>query len=88
MAVKLHIYLCDTLTDEIQLKVPDTVVKTQNANVFENLSDTLLNAFSKVRKPDERFTEFKDQLDKFEENITTIEKLHAKLVKIQTGWCG
>ncbi|KAJ3415707.1 intercellular trafficking and secretion [Chytridiales sp. JEL 0842] len=64
--------------------VHEPVAQAQKSNVFENLSDTLLNAFAKVRKPDERFTEFKEQLDKFEGNISTVEKLHAKLVKIQT----
>ncbi|KAJ3196337.1 intercellular trafficking and secretion [Irineochytrium annulatum] len=64
--------------------IPDTVVKGKESHVFENLSDALLNAFSKVRKPDERFVEFKDQLQKFEDNISAIEKLQSKLIKIQT----
>ncbi|KAJ3106720.1 intercellular trafficking and secretion [Phlyctochytrium bullatum] len=64
--------------------IPDTVVKGKESHVFENLSDALLNAFSKVRKPDERFVEFKEQLQKYEDNLTAVEKLQSKLIKIQT----
>ncbi|KAJ3314112.1 intercellular trafficking and secretion [Blyttiomyces sp. JEL0837] len=62
--------------------VPDTVAR--ESHVLENLSDAFLNAFSKIRKPDERFTEFKEQLDKFEDNLITLERLHAKFIKIET----
>ncbi|KAI9031395.1 hypothetical protein DFJ74DRAFT_702404 [Hyaloraphidium curvatum] len=48
--------------------------------VFENLSDTLLNAFSKLKKPDPRFGAFRESLDKLEENLSAVEKLHARLV--------
>ena len=53
--------------------------------VFENLGDALLNAFSKVRKPDERFIEIKENIDKFEENLQTIERLYFKIIKRQSG---
>ncbi|KAJ3101775.1 intercellular trafficking and secretion [Phlyctochytrium planicorne] len=65
--------------------IPDTVVKGKESHVFENLSDALLIAFSSVRKPDERFVEFKDQLQKYEDNLAAIERLQSKMVKIQTG---
>ncbi|KAM0793645.1 hypothetical protein ACM66B_001076 [Microbotryomycetes sp. NB124-2] len=48
------------------------------AGLLDNLSDTLLNAFSKVRKPDERFVELRAQLDQFEEGLTSIERLGAR----------
>ncbi|KAJ3059315.1 intercellular trafficking and secretion, partial [Quaeritorhiza haematococci] len=51
--------------------------------LFENLSDALLNAFSKVKKPDEKFVEFREMIDKFEENLSGVERLHAKLIKYQ-----
>ncbi|KAJ3299302.1 intercellular trafficking and secretion [Borealophlyctis nickersoniae] len=51
--------------------------------VFENLGDVFLNAFSKVKKPDDRFVEFKESIDKFEENLSTVEKLHSKLLRQQ-----
>ncbi|KAJ3213080.1 intercellular trafficking and secretion [Dinochytrium kinnereticum] len=64
--------------------IPDTVVKGKESHVFENLSDALLNAFSKVRKPDERFVEFKEQLQKYEDNLSAVERLQSKMIKIQT----
>lgn len=42
--------------------------------LLDNISDTLLNAFAKVRKPDERFLETRDSIDKFEESLTGIER--------------
>jgi hypothetical protein len=44
-------------------------------SLMDNISDTLLNAFSRVRKPDERFTEMRDEIDKFEEGLQNIERL-------------
>lgn len=49
--------------------VPDA-----GGSLLENLSDTLINAFSRVRKPDERFLEMRDHLDKFEEGLVGIER--------------
>jgi sorting nexin-4 len=43
--------------------------------LLDNLSDTLLNAFTKLRKPDERFVEMRTHLDQFEEGLTSIERL-------------
>ncbi|KAK4057757.1 intercellular trafficking and secretion [Microbotryomycetes sp. JL221] len=48
------------------------------AGLLDNLSDTLLNAFTKVRKPDERFIELRTQLDQFEEGLTSIERLGSR----------
>ncbi|KAI9318375.1 lipid binding protein [Dichotomocladium elegans] len=53
-------------------------------SVFESLSDTLLNAFSKVKKPDDRFVQMKDIIDKFEENLNTIERLYTRVGKRQS----
>ncbi|CAG8601036.1 5027_t:CDS:10 [Funneliformis caledonium] len=52
--------------------------------VFENLGDVLLNAFSRIKKPDERFVEIKESVDKLEENLQTIERLYFKIIKRQT----
>jgi sorting nexin-4 len=48
------------------------------ASLLDNLSDTLLNAFTKVRKPDERFVEMRSHLDQLEEGLTSIERLGAR----------
>ena len=49
------------------------------------MGDALLNAFSKIKKPDERFIEIKENIDKFEENLQTIERLYFKIIKRQSG---
>ena len=48
------------------------------AGLLDNLSDTLLNAFAKLRKPDERFVEMRTHLDQFEEGLSSIERLGAR----------
>lgn len=47
----------------------------QNNGLMDNLSDTLLNAFTKVRKPDERFLTMRENVDKFEERLNVSERL-------------
>lgn len=42
--------------------------------LLDNISDTLLNAFARVRKPDERFVAMKETIDKFEESLNGIER--------------
>lgn len=57
----------------------DGLASTSTAtSLIDSLSDTLLNAFSKVRKPDERFLEVRDSLDKFEESLVAIERTEAR----------
>lgn len=47
-------------------------------SLLDNISDSLVNAFTKVRKPDERFLEMKEGIDKFEEGMSGIERLVGK----------
>lgn len=42
---------------------------------MDSLSDTLLNAFSRVRKPDDRFLSMREGVDKFEESVVLSERL-------------
>lgn len=46
--------------------------------LLDNISDTLLNAFTKVRKPDERFLEMREELDKFEEALGGVDRIEAR----------
>ncbi|KAJ3121015.1 intercellular trafficking and secretion [Physocladia obscura] len=64
--------------------VPEFIAKNGQAHVFDNLSDALLNAFSKIKNPDSKFVEFKEHLDKFQETLISIERLHAKLIKSES----
>ncbi|EGO05328.1 putative sorting nexin [Serpula lacrymans var. lacrymans S7.3] len=43
--------------------------------IIDNISDTLLNAFARVRKPDERFLEMRENVDKFEDGLVLSERV-------------
>lgn len=47
--------------------------------LIDNLSDTLLNAFARVRKPDERFLAMRESVDKFEEGLVVSERLYNRV---------
>ncbi|CAG7847958.1 Sorting nexin-4 AltName: Full=Autophagy-related protein 24 [Serendipita indica DSM 11827] len=47
-------------------------------SLLDNISDTIVNAFSRVRKPDSRFLEMRDAVDKFEESLTGIERTWSR----------
>ncbi|KAH9950866.1 lipid binding protein [Amylocystis lapponica] len=51
----------------------------QSAGVIDSISDTLLNAFSRVRKPDERFLAMREGVDKFEEGLALSERLWTRM---------
>ncbi|KAI9621808.1 hypothetical protein KEM48_007588 [Puccinia striiformis f. sp. tritici PST-130] len=53
-------------------------VESTPITLLEMASDTLLNAFSKVRKPDERFLEIRDGLERFEERLVAIERIEGR----------
>lgn len=54
-------------------------VPEQSTGVLDSISDTLLNAFSRVRKPDERFLAMREGVDKFEEGIAISERLWGRM---------
>lgn len=47
--------------------------------IIDNLSDSLLNAFARVKKPDERFLVMREGVDKFEEGLTVSERLFNRV---------
>jgi sorting nexin-4 len=49
------------------------------SGIIDNISDTLLNAFSRVRKPDERFLSMRESVDKFEEDLVQAERLWSRI---------
>lgn len=57
----------------------------QSQGVIDNLSDTLLNAFARVRKPDERFLVMRENVDKFEESLSTSERIWNRVRSRTTG---
>ncbi|PFH54884.1 hypothetical protein AMATHDRAFT_72650 [Amanita thiersii Skay4041] len=48
-------------------------------SLIDNISDTLLNAFSRVKKPDERFLLMREGVDKFEEGLNVSERLFNRI---------
>jgi hypothetical protein len=66
----------------INMPLPETP-----PSLLDNLSDSLVNAFTKVRKPDERFLEMKDGIEKFEEGMSNVERLLAKERTRTEGEC-
>lgn len=48
---------------------------------FDNVADTMLNAFSKLHKPDRRFTEVMERLNKLDEDLNHVEKIVARVVR-------
>ncbi|KAJ6261241.1 hypothetical protein Dda_3909 [Drechslerella dactyloides] len=49
--------------------------------VFDGLTDTFLNAFSKVHKPDRRFIEVRERADKLTEDLTHVSGIFARVVR-------
>ncbi|KAI8354516.1 lipid binding protein [Mortierella sp. GBAus27b] len=52
-------------------------------NRLETMGDVLMNAFSKLKKPDERFIAIKDEVDKMEEYLVQLEKIEQRILKRQ-----
>jgi sorting nexin-4 len=52
---------------------------------MDNLSDALLNAFTRVRKPDERFLAMRENVDKFEEGLVLGERLFGRIRSRTSG---
>lgn len=48
---------------------------------FDNVADTMLNAFSKVHKPDRRFIEVTERANKLDEDLAHVEKIIARVVR-------
>ncbi|KAK4149964.1 LETM1-like protein-domain-containing protein [Chaetomidium leptoderma] len=49
--------------------------------VFDSFADSFMNAFTKVNKPDRRFTEVKDKSDKLDEDLNHVEKVVARVAR-------
>jgi sorting nexin-4 len=46
--------------------------------MIDSFSDTFINAFSRVRKPDGRFVEMSDDLERFDEGLGGIERIVSR----------
>ncbi|KAI3537433.1 PX domain-containing protein [Colletotrichum paranaense] len=52
-----------------------------SSGVFDNLTDSFLNAFSKAHKHDKRFLEVRERSDKLDEDLAHIEKVVARVAR-------
>lgn len=52
-----------------------------NGGVFDSFTDGLLNAFTKVHKPDRRFIEVKERSDKLDEDLANVEKVMVRVAR-------
>ncbi|KAL9716499.1 intercellular trafficking and secretion [Leucoagaricus gongylophorus] len=48
-------------------------------SIIDNISDTLLNAFTRVKKPDERFLDMREGVNKFEDGLNHTERLYSRI---------
>lgn len=53
--------------------------------MMDTISDSLVNAFVKIRKKDERFVEMKDRVDRLQENMSLLEKTLLRTNKRTEG---
>jgi len=60
---------------------PTKTVTNGDGGVFDGLTDTFLNAFSKIHKPDRKFIEVREQADKLDEDLGHVEKIIARVVR-------
>lgn len=55
----------------------------QENSLMEGISDSLLNAFSKVHKPDDELIEVKERVVKLEDNLIQVERAFSKVLRRQ-----
>jgi sorting nexin-4 len=55
-----------------------------NGGVFDAFTDSFINAFTKVHKPDRRFIEVKERADKLDEDLAHVEKVMVRVARRET----
>ena len=48
-------------------------------SMLDSLSDSLVNAFTKIRKPDERFVEMRESIDRFDDSLTGVDRIETRV---------
>jgi sorting nexin-4 len=59
----------------------ETATSPNTSGFFDNMADTMLNAFSKVHKPDKRFIEVTERSNKLDEDLSHVEKIIARVAR-------
>jgi sorting nexin-4 len=57
----------------------------EQTHLIENISDVIMNAFSRVKHKDPKFLEIKERSKLLEGNLLQIERNHSKIVKAETN---
>eukprot|EP00158_Paraphelidium_tribonemae_P004297 Partr_v1_DN26679_c0_g2_i1_m69550 putative sorting nexin len=60
---------------------PETTLRMDGEGVFESVTDSLINAFSKLKERDERFDSLADNVQAYGDNLNALERNGLKLVK-------
>jgi sorting nexin-4 len=60
-----------------------TSAEQGSGGVFDNFTDSFLNAFSKVHKQDKRFVDVREKSDKLDEDLGHVEKIVARVARRQ-----
>ena len=50
-------------------------------SIFENITDSFVNAFTKIHKPDRRFIEVREKAEKLDEDLNHVEKTVARVAR-------
>lgn len=55
--------------------------ETSGGGIFDNFTDSFVNAFTKVHQPDRRFIEVREKADKLDEDLNHVEKIVARVAR-------
>lgn len=61
----------------------DKHMQTKSAPSTHSMFGSFFKSLAKVKKPDEKFEEMKETIDKFEDNLNIVEKLYSRIGKRQ-----
>lgn len=80
-AALLTLFLETSDWNAIMRSRPTRAVEPAPTGVLETWTDSFLNAFAKTHKTDRRFVEVRDRADKLDEDLATVSKSVARLVR-------
>lgn len=63
------------------LRINASTDPAASPGLWDNMTDTLVNAFTKLNKPDRRFIEVRDRVDKLDEDLSYVEKTVSRVVR-------
>ncbi|KAF9163392.1 intercellular trafficking and secretion [Actinomortierella ambigua] len=57
--------------------------KRPDESRLDTIGDVLLNAFAKIKKPEQQFVNMREEVEKLEENLQSLERLEQRILKRQ-----